>query len=212
MRPRAFIFHSAAELLRKGRSDMKRKSITRAVRNIICLLFIFQAYSAYPAGTENFSPGSELPQFTVGAPDSREVQEYLGLKNDGPFSLSDIAAKMVLIDFTNSSWHVCQENAPVVNRLYHFIQGKPALRQDIRVVGIAILDNKARVDDFKTKFEVPFPIFPDEQRKIYSALKQPVVPSIMLVTGGGKVLMKHNGLIKNFDGIVKKLLEICEKQ
>ncbi len=82
---------------------MKRKSITRAVRNIICFLFVLQVYSAYPAEAENFPPGSELPHFTVGAPDSPEVQEYLGLKNDSPFELSDIAAKMILIDFTNSS-------------------------------------------------------------------------------------------------------------
>jgi peroxiredoxin len=107
---------------------------------------------------------------------------------------------------------VCQENAPVVNRLYDFIQGDPALAKNIKVVGIAVLDKKMRVDDFKTKFKVPFPLFPDEQKKIYSALKQPVVPSVMLVTSAGKVLMKHNGLIKDFDGIVKKVREIYEKQ
>jgi hypothetical protein len=81
---------------------VKRKSITRAARNIICFLFILQVYSAYPAEAENFPPGSELPHFTVGVPDSPEVQKYLGLKSNGPFELTDIAAKMVLIDFTNS--------------------------------------------------------------------------------------------------------------
>jgi hypothetical protein len=82
---------------------MKRRSISEAALNIICFLFVLQAYYAYPAGAENFPPGSELPHFTVGAPDSPEVQKYLGLKNDGPFELSDITAKIVLIDFTNSS-------------------------------------------------------------------------------------------------------------
>jgi hypothetical protein len=107
---------------------------------------------------------------------------------------------------------VCQENAPVVNRLYNFIQEDPALANDIKVVGVAVADNKLQVNDFRAKFKVPFPIFPDEKMKIYSVVKQPVVPSIMLVTGGGKVLMKHNGLIKDFDGIVKKIREIYQKQ
>jgi hypothetical protein len=107
---------------------------------------------------------------------------------------------------------VCQKNAPVVNRLYEFIQADPALGKDIKVVGVAVADNKSRVDNFRTKFKVPFPVFPDEKRKIYSAVKEPIVPSIMLVTVGGKVLMKHNGLIKDFDGVAKRIREIYEKQ
>lgn len=81
---------------------MKRKSIIKTVRQLICLLLLFQVYSAYGSEADGFPPGTELPQFTMGAPDSMEAMKYLGLKNNGPFKLSEIAAKMVLIDFTNS--------------------------------------------------------------------------------------------------------------
>jgi hypothetical protein len=82
---------------------MKRKSIIKAVPHFICLLLVLQTYDAYGAEADRFAPGTQLPQFTVGVPDSLEVQKYLGLKSNDPFKLSDIAAKMVLIDFTNST-------------------------------------------------------------------------------------------------------------
>jgi hypothetical protein len=82
---------------------MKRKSIIKSVQHLIFLLLLLQAYSAYGAEADKFPPGTQLPEFTVGAPDSPEVQKYLGLKSDDPFKLSDVAAKMVLIDFTNST-------------------------------------------------------------------------------------------------------------
>jgi hypothetical protein len=82
---------------------MKRKSIVKAVQHSICLLLLLPVYSVYGAEADKFPPGTQLPQFTVGVPDLPEARAYLGLKSNDPFKLSDIAAKMVLIDFTNST-------------------------------------------------------------------------------------------------------------
>jgi hypothetical protein len=107
---------------------------------------------------------------------------------------------------------VCQKNAPVVNRLYNLIQEDPSLAKDIKVLAIAVADSKKRADDFKANFKMPFPIFPDEKGEIYFALNQPVIPSALLTTTGGKVLMNHNGLIQDFDGMVKRIMEIHKSQ
>jgi hypothetical protein len=107
---------------------------------------------------------------------------------------------------------VCQKNAPVVNRLYKLIEGDPALAEDIKVMVISVADNKARADDFKAKFKLLFPVFPDEKGEIYFILKQPVIPSMLLITTGGKVLMNHDGLLDDFDGMVKKIREIHKEQ
>jgi hypothetical protein len=87
----------------KGEPGMKKISTIRAVQHLICLLLVLQVYFVYGAEEDKFPPGTQLPQFTVGTPDSLEVQKYLGLKNDGPFKLSDIGAKMVMIEFSNST-------------------------------------------------------------------------------------------------------------
>jgi peroxiredoxin len=92
------------------------------------------------------------------------------------------------------------------------IQEDATLADDIKVLTISVADDKKRADDFKERFKLPFPIFPDEKGDIYFALKQPVIPSIMLTTTGGKVLMNHNGLIEDFDGMVKTIKEIHKNQ
>ena len=80
------------------------------------------------------------------------------------------------------------------------------------MLAIAVADSKATADAFKEKFKMPFPIFPDEKMKIHTLLKQPVVPSTVLTTTSGKVLLNHNGLIKDFDAFAKKIMDIHEKQ
>jgi hypothetical protein len=82
---------------------MKRESIIKAVQSLICLALLFQVCSAYGAEVDKFPPGTQLSQFTVGTPDSVEAQNYLGLKSSDPFKLSDIGAKMALIEFSNST-------------------------------------------------------------------------------------------------------------
>jgi hypothetical protein len=91
------------ENITKGEPDVNTRSIIKFFHHSIFLLFLLQVYSAYGAEVDKFPPGTQLPQFTVGVPDSPEVQGYLGVKSGDSFKLSDIAAKMVLIDFLNST-------------------------------------------------------------------------------------------------------------
>ena len=83
---------------------MKRnKSILRAIPFVVCLFLLLPCFLAYSAEVDKITPapGTQLPQVTVGVPDSPEVQKYLGLKNNQPFKLGDISGKMVIIEFFN---------------------------------------------------------------------------------------------------------------
>ena len=79
-----------------------KKSFRRSFQFLACLLFLLQGYSAYAAEGDVFPVGSQIAPFTVGVPDSPEVQKYLGLKSNEPFKLSDIGAKMVVIEFMSA--------------------------------------------------------------------------------------------------------------
>jgi peroxiredoxin len=92
------------------------------------------------------------------------------------------------------------------------IQDDPALAKDIKIIGIACLDNKKKADAYKTNFRVPFPIFTDEKGDIWRAVGMPGTPTMVLTTKSGKVLMSHAGVIEDFDGFVKELKEIQGKQ
>jgi hypothetical protein len=78
---------------------MKRKQIVKYLQLLTGLLFILQCPSAFGAPANPLSVGSQLPQFTMGAPQSQEEQKYLGLKSIEPFTLSSIGSKLVLIEF-----------------------------------------------------------------------------------------------------------------
>jgi hypothetical protein len=80
----------------------KKRPILRSFQFLACLLFLLQVYAAYGAEVELFPVGSQIAPFTVGVPGSPEVQKYLGLKSNDPFKLSDIGAKIVVIEFLNA--------------------------------------------------------------------------------------------------------------
>jgi hypothetical protein len=80
----------------------KKKPILRSFQFLACLLFLLQVYCAYGTEVEPFPVGSQIAPFTVGVPGSPEVQKYLGLKSNDPFKLSDIGAKIVVIEFMNA--------------------------------------------------------------------------------------------------------------
>jgi hypothetical protein len=48
---------------------------------------------------ENMPPGSILPDFKLKGPASPETKAYLGIKDEKLFSLSQVNAKLVLVEF-----------------------------------------------------------------------------------------------------------------
>jgi hypothetical protein len=80
----------------------QRKRILRYLQFLTCLMLVLYCYSAYAAESPAMPVGTQLPKFTIGTPDSPETQKYLGLKDDKPFTLSDIGAKLVIIEFLSA--------------------------------------------------------------------------------------------------------------
>jgi hypothetical protein len=68
------------------------------------------------------------------------------------------------------------------------------------------------VDALKSKFQVPFPLFPDQKAELWMALGKPSTPTLVLTTIKGKVLMNHSGLIQDFEALLKEIREIHKKQ
>jgi hypothetical protein len=78
---------------------MNQKQILKSLQLLTGLLFVLQCASAFGAQAKMFPVGSQLPPFTLGAPNSPEERQYLGLKSNEPFTLSSIGSKIVLIEF-----------------------------------------------------------------------------------------------------------------
>jgi hypothetical protein len=104
------------------------------------------------------------------------------------------------------------KNAPVVNRLYKVIQDDATLAKDVKIIGIAIGNDKAQTEAFKKGSKAGFPMFPDEKFAIGATVEVGETPTTVLVSNKGKVLAVHRGAIKDFDAFLKDLRAIHKKQ
>jgi peroxiredoxin len=63
-----------------------------------------------------------------------------------------------------------------VNEFYQAIEQREDLKGKMKIIGIGIGNTPADVQYFKEKYKVPFPLFPDEDKSIYTALGKPRAP------------------------------------
>ena len=190
---------------------MKKRFLT-SLQLLACLLFVLPCYSVYGSEDRPFLAGSQLPQFTLPAPDAQQALSYLGLTTTAPYTISQIDAKLVLIEILSALCPHCQANAPVLNRLYQVIQNDADLASDVKIIGICIGNDKTQIDAFKKTFKVSFPLIPDENMAIAQAVEVKETPTMVLVTHSGNVLWSHSGVIQDFDGLLKDLRENLKKQ
>ena len=188
---------------------MKKRGWINFFQIIICALIFLQSikvFCAVPA--EQFPPA----KFTLPAPDSAPAQKYLGLKAVEPFKVSDIKAKLVVIEFMSALCPYCCANAPIMNNIYKAIQGDSRLA-DVKVIAIAIADGRAEVEAFKKKFKTPFPILLDEDMAISASMEGVPTPTTMIVsTEDAKVLYSHTGVIEDPDRFIKQLRTLHKKK
>ena len=69
---------------------------------VVLMFLILPCHSAHAAGTEGISLGATLPEFQMVGLTSKADQEYLGLKDSDPFTLGQIAGKLVIMDFVSA--------------------------------------------------------------------------------------------------------------
>ncbi len=190
---------------------MKKRFLT-GLQILACILFVLPCCSAYGSKDDPFPVGSQLPRSTFPAPDSQETLSYLGLTSTEPYTVSQIGAKLVLIEVMKVWCPVCRGNAPIMNSLYQVVQKDADLARDVKIIGICTENNKKQTDAFRKSFKILFPVIPDEHYGIGLTAKVSHTPTMVLVNSSGKVLWSHTGEIYDFDGLLRELRENLKKQ
>jgi hypothetical protein len=132
------------------------------------------------------SPAAAFPDLTLdlSAPNAKA----LGLAAGGPASLSRVPADVLLVLLMSYFCPPCHKEMPRIKELEQRIRLR-GLAGRIRMVGLAIGDDQALVERFKTLHDgVPFALVPDPALTAHKRLGSPVVPTLYAVaSSGGKL-------------------------
>ena len=170
---------------------------------VVCILLSMSCSLVY-AGM-GVAPGSTLPEFEIEMPSLPEMRAYLGIKGEGAFSLSQIPADLIVVEFFSIFCHTCHQNAPIANQLYRSIKEDKELSKNIKMIGIGLASKSKEIAVYKEKFKVEFPLLPDPQKKAKTKSKVKHVPLTIVVDKSGKVLMSHLGVIENLESFLGKI-------
>ena len=153
--------------------------------------------AAEEEGEKAFSVGKTLPQFTLDAPASAKERKYLGVKEGKTFSLTQLPAKIVVLEIFQVTCHHCRKQAPILNKVYKLIRQDSAMRNDIKMLGLAAKGTEDLVGLWRRQLRVPFPLFTDPELEIWKKIGKPGTPCTMVLTSNAKVLSAHLGELKD---------------
>ncbi len=176
------------------------------------IFFIFMTMMAGAAEKNSPASGSTMPEMELLLPNNSTDLKYLGLQSSGKtFRISQIKAKIVILQIYSMYCPYCQAEAPNVNRLYGLIEKNPALKDKVKIIGIGAGNTSFEVATYKKKYIVPFPLIPDEDFKIHKIMgevRTPYFIAVKLADGGRmEVIYSRLGAMGNNDlflaGLVK---------
>lgn len=120
--------------------------------------------------------GGRLPEFTLAAPKEPAAADYLGVEPGAVFTPAQIRAEVLLIEIFSMYCPHCQREAPAVNELFRLIEADPALRGRVKLIGIGAGNSAFEVDFFRSRYQIPFPLFPDPDFTIHQRLGEVRTP------------------------------------
>lgn len=119
--------------------------------------------------------GSVMPELFLKGDVTEQQLEHLGLGPKGPWLLSQIKAKtVILVAFSMYCPH-CHAEAPALNKLDALI-ARRGLDKDMKLIGVGIGNSEFEVDVFRKKFAVTFPLFSDPDFTINKCLGEVGTP------------------------------------
>lgn len=137
-----------------------------------------QADKTAPPASPSEKPFA-LPGLRLPTPANADHLNYLGLPPGETFALADIRTKILLIEVFNFYCPHCQQEAPVVNRLYQLIENDPQLSGQIKIIGLGIGNTPYEVSTFRQRFAIPFPLFADRSRVLSRHLEVRQTPTFI---------------------------------
>lgn len=173
----------------------------KILSSVFLITFLFLAFvtDALTASTPP-KKGGVLPAINLPIPKDAVGKSYLGLTGEGLFKIQQIKANVVVIEIFSMYCPYCQKEASNVNDLYNIIEKDQKLKGKIKIIGIGAGNTPYEVDIFKKTYNIPFPLFADEDFTIHKAMGEVRTPYFIVINikkdGSHKVIYSELGGIK----------------
>ena len=186
---------------------------------LVCLCIYMPAHAGQ---RKTIAVGDIFPSITTDYAFTAPELEYFGIErgffslfSKKSFTIADINAEIILVEFFNNYCSSCQAQAPVMNDVYKAVQKNPVLRKKVCFIGIGAGNNEREVAQFKERHETPFPLIADQRFSFYDAMGEPGGTPFMLILkkrGTEAVVVgTHKGLTKNVSFFITSLSTAVEK-
>jgi hypothetical protein len=195
---------------------MPKRSVIIPVLLSLGLLFFFSAGTIDLRAQEKtlIKAGEPFPEVALKIPFQTGDKTYLGISGGGFFRVKDLKSQIVLVEILNVYCAACQKQAPLYNQLFALIQSKPALRKQIKMIGIAAGNDAEEVNTFRAHFQVPYPIIPDPDYILHAAVGGGPTPFSIIVrrdpqAKSALVADCHLGVNEDIQGLLRKMQSLA---
>ncbi len=166
-------------------------------------------------GTAAPEAGDRLEGLRLMAPEDPTRRAYLGLDEAGEFDILDVSGRLLIVEIFSMYCPHCQREAPSVNRLYEAIEASDVLRGQVKMIGIGVGNSTYEVDHFRNHYQIPFPLFPDQDFVIHQSLGEVRTPYFLIVDLGaadrGLILWTEAGKMDSLASYLKRLEAFLSK-
>jgi len=187
------------------------KKIPMTLATIAIFLVLFHYSLAFGSNVPPVK-GDVLPEINITVPQNATDRSYLGLEGSGFFTIPQIKATIVIIEIFSMYCPYCQKEAPEINRLYSLIEGNPDLKDKIKLIGIGAGNSSFEVEVYKKKYNVPFPLFPDEDFSIHKCIGEVRTPYFLGVKinddGTHRIFYSQLGKFKGAEPFLELMLQV----
>lgn len=175
----------------------------------VALLFLLLDLTTLNANSPP-EKGGPLPIIRLPIPKDAVDKEYLGLSGEGSFKITEIKAKVVIIEIFSLYCPYCQSSAPGLNELFHRMENNPDLKGKIKLIGIGAGNSPYEVEIFKKTYNTPFPLFPDKDFTLHKALGDVRTPYFIAIKinddGTHQVIHSELGGFKGAESFLELML------
>ena len=133
------------------------------------------------ASAEPIQMGEPFPEVPLPAPADAAQRDYLGLEDAKPFTLDEVEGAVVLVEMLNVLCPHCVKQTVPYNRLYDMLAADPETRDQVKMLGVAVANSDAQIDDFVVIYDVAYPVVPDRKFALHRAVRGGPTPFTIYV-------------------------------